>query len=130
MTGGGVVGTGNKKVTTGGATSHGFELHCRAADLPNSLEINWAKNNFHLQQLVSATCSNDGMSPQPPPAGFDVHEGTGSGVCNGLAATAKWRFTDHGEPGRNDTAEIHITGSCTLDVSGNLTSGDNQAHAQ
>ncbi len=129
MTGGGTVliSTGNK-VTIGGTTSQGFELHCLAANLPNDLEVNWAKNNFHLQQLNTATCSNDGMSPQRPPAGFDVHQGTGSGLCNGLAATASWKLADHGEPGTNDTAEIHITGGCSLDVSGNLQRGNFQAH--
>ena len=98
------------------------------ANLPNNLEVNRAKNNFHLQQLNAATCSSDGTSPQPAPAGFDVHQGTGSGLCNGLAATASWKFADHGEPGTNDTAEIHITGGCSLNVSGNLQGGNFQAH--
>ena len=124
--------TTGKTVTFNGGTQRGVTqalvLHCRAATFPNQLQVNWANNTFHLQQLTTATCSNDGMGPQPPPAGFDVHQGTGSGLCNGLAATASWKFADHGEPGTNDTAEIHITGGCSLNVSGNLQGGNFQAH--
>ena len=70
------------------------------------------------------------MSPQPPPAGFDVRQGSGTGLCNGQAATAKFRFADHGEPGTNDTVTIQMTGAvgCSLNVSGNLESRDIQAH--
>ena len=135
-----MTGGGNEPTTTGqtvtfnggtqqGATQ-GLLLHCNAASQPNNLQVNWANNSFHLQQLVSATCSNDGMSPQPPPAGFDVIQGSGTGKCNKLAATVNFKFTDHGEPGTNDTVEIHVTGGCTLDVIGNLQGGDIQAHGQ
>src|SRR5438094_154052 len=133
-----MTGGGNEPTTTGqmvtfnGGTqqraTQGLLLHCNAASQPNNLQVNWANNSFHLQQLVSATCSNDGMSPQPPPAGFDVIQGSGTGKCNKLAATVTFKFADHGEPGTNDTVEIHITGGCTLDVSGNLQGGDIQAH--
>ena len=135
---GSMTGGGNELTTTGqtvtfnGGTqqraTQGLLLHCNAASQPNNLQVNWANNSFHLQQLVSATCSNDGMSPQPPPAGFDVIQGSGTGKCNKLAATVTFKFADHGEPGTNDTVEIHITGGCTLDVSGNLQGGDIQAH--
>jgi len=133
-----MTGGGNEPTTTGqmvtfnGGTQRGVTqgllLHCNAASQSNNLQVNWANNSFHLQQLVSATCSNDGMSPQPPPAGFDVIQGSGTGKCNKLAATVTFKFADHGEPGTNDTVEIHITGGCTLDVSGNLKGGDIQAH--
>jgi len=124
-----VTGT-STRVTTGGTITQGFKLHCSVASLPNSLQVTWAKNDFRLTQLETASCSNDGMSPKRPAASFDVHQGTGSGLCNGLAATASWKFADHGEPGTNDTVEIHITGGCSLDVSGKLQSGNIQAHAQ
>ena len=83
-----------------------------------------------LFSLTPATGLGDGMSPQPPPAGFDVLQGSGTGLCNGQAATAKFRFADHGEPGTNDTVTIQITGAggCSLNVSGNLQSRDIQAH--
>ena len=119
-------------VTFNGGTQRGVTqgllLHCNAASQSNNLQVNWANNSFHLQQLVSATCSNDGMSPQPPPAGFDVIQGSGTGRCNKLAATVTFKFADHGEPGTNDTVDTHITGGCSLDVSGNLRGGDIQAH--
>ncbi|SRR6266508_144267 len=125
MTGGGSVFT-----STGTRVTHGFELHCTPTDEPNNLQVNWGKgNHFHLEALSSASCSDDpGIAPNPPPAGFDTYRGKGTGRCNGLPATVEWTFTDAGEPGKNDTAEIHITGGCTLDVSGNLRSGNHQAH--
>ena len=54
MTGGGSV------FTAGGArVTHGFELHCDTLDVPNRLEINWPGHRFHLESLISATCSLD-----------------------------------------------------------------------
>ena len=131
MTGGGSVFTGENGFPPGIRVTHGFELHCEAVT-PNRLEINWDKgNNFHLTSLTSATCSDDPtITPNPPGAGFDTYVGSGTGVCNGLAAAATWTFTDAGEPGKNDTATINITGGCTLSVSGNLNSGNQQAHGQ
>ena len=46
-------------------------------------------------------------------------------------AMAAWTFTDAGEPGKNDTATIVIKdslGTVVLTVSGNLDSGNQQAH--
>jgi len=125
MTGGGSVFT-----PTGTRVTHGLELHCMPTDGPNNLQVNWGKgNHFHLEVLSSASCSDDpGIGPNPPPAGFDTYRGKGTGRCNGLPATAEWAFADAGEPGKNDTAEVHITGGCTLGVSGNLRSGNHQAH--
>jgi hypothetical protein len=125
MTGGGSVFAGSLRVT------HGFELHCNVSQGPNNLEVNWGKgNNFHLTNLASASCTDDpAIAPPPPNAGFDTYTGSGTGLCNGLAATATWTFTDAGEPGKNDTAKINITGGCSLSVSGNLNSGNQQAHA-
>jgi hypothetical protein len=125
MTGGGSVFT-----PTGTRVTHGFELHCTPTDGPNNLQVNWDKgNHFHLEVLSSASCSDDpSISPTPPPAGFDTYRGKGTGRCNGLPASAEWTFTDAGEPGKNDTAKIQITGGCTLEVSGKLRSGNHQAH--
>jgi hypothetical protein len=128
MTGGGTI--------KGTDVTHGFELHCHPGALPNNLEINWSKklekNNFHLTALNSVSCyDSPGISPgNPAPLnGFDTIEGTGTGTCNGLdGATIYFKFTDAGEPGKNDTAEIHITGACTLDASNTLQNGNQQYH--
>lgn len=126
MTGGGSVFT-----TAGVRVTHGFELHCDATHNPNNLEVNWDKgNNFHLTSLTSAQCFDDpGITPNPPAARFDTYIGSGVGLCNGLPAAATWTFTDAGEPGRNDSATINITGGCSLPVSGNLQNGNQQAHS-
>ncbi|HEY3123571.1 MAG TPA: hypothetical protein VGK70_05870 [Thermoanaerobaculia bacterium] len=119
----------------GGRMTHGFELHCNSAELPNNLEINWDKgNNFHLETLTSAVCSDDpNINPHPPSAPFDTYVGTGTGTCNGVSgATITFTLTDAGEPGKNDTATFNITGcpgGLTLSVSGNLKFGNQQAHA-
>ena len=63
---------------------------------------------------------------------FNTYVGSGTGRLDGAAgATAAWTFTDAGEPGKNDTATIVIKdslGTVVLTVSGNLDSGNQQAH--
>lgn len=126
MTGGGSVFT-----SAGVRVTHGFELHCNKDVTPNRLEVNWGRNNsFHLEQLATASCSDNG-NPYPPAASFNTYIGTGIGRYNGVAGfTAQWTFTDFGEPGTRDTATITITGpnGTVLSVSGNLNSGNQQAH--
>jgi len=120
--------------TDGVRVTHGFELHCDASQLPNSLEINWEGNRFHLTHLDTATCLDDpAIAPPPPAAPFDTYIGTGTGRYNGVpGATATWTFTDQGEPGSSDTATYTITdadGNVVLDVVvTNLTFGNHQAH--
>ena len=126
MTGGGSIGNTGAR--------HGFELHCNPNVLPNRLEVNWGRgNNFHLESLTSASCTDDlAIVPNPPAAGFDTYTGEGSGRYNGVAgATAKWVFTDAGEPGRSDNATITIKdagGNIVLSASANLQNGNQQAH--
>lgn len=130
MTGGGSVFNASMRVT------QGFELNCNASKVPNDLQINWGKNNkFHLESLSTASCSNDATIDEAPPvAGFDTYEGTGTGRYNGMPGSAHWIFTDAGEPGKSDTALIHIwdnptmSGAPVLSASGNLTNGNHQAH--
>lgn len=131
MTGGGTIPVG--KTTLGG--KHGFELHCDPADLPNRLEVNWGKGNkFHLESLTSALCSNDpSLDEEQPVAGFDTYKGAGTGRLNGVSgATAKWVFTDDGEPGTADYAKISISDGVNPPYvfSGNLTNGNQQAHPE
>lgn len=130
MTGGGSVFTED-----GMRVTHGFTLHCDDSKESNNLQVNWGKGNkFHLESLDSAFCSDDpNIDEAPPVAGFDTYEGVGMGRYNGVSgATAKWIFTDAGEPGKNnDYAEITITdagGNIVLTVSGTLNSGNQQAH--
>jgi len=126
MTGGGSVFTGS-----GVRVTHGFELHCDIADLPNNLEINWGKgNNFHLTSLTNANCFDDPLiNPGHPKTLFDTFVGTGVGKLNGVpGATVQFTFTDAGEPGKDDTATISINGGAVLNVTGNLKNGNQQAH--
>jgi Dictyostelium (slime mold) repeat len=129
MTGGGsVFGKGSQRVT------HGFELHCDPEVGPNNLEVNWGGNHFHMEELLTAVCTDDpSIAPPPPPAGFDTYTGTGTGRCNGAdGATISFVFTDAGEPGKFDTAEIQISGCPSgggITVSGPLKKGNHQAHA-
>lgn len=129
MTGGGSVFT-----SAGVRVTHGFEIHCDVADLPNNLEINWAPaNDFHLENLVTAFCFEDpNINQGHPAAPFNTYVGSGTGKLNGVSgASATWTFTDAGEPGKNDTATITIKdpgGNTVLTVSGKLDSGNQQAH--
>jgi hypothetical protein len=128
MTGGGSV-----FETDGTRVTHGFELHCDTEDVPNRLEINWAGHRFHLGTLVSAFCFKDPTINAGHPTNiFNTYVGVGTGRLDGVAgATARWTFTDAGEPGKNDMATIAITdslGKVVLTVSGQLDSGNQQAH--
>ena len=129
MTGGGSVFT-----QAGARVTHGFELYCNTSSNPNNLEINWGKGNkFHLDSLTSAFCTDDpNIAQAPPKATFDTYKGTGTGTYNGVSGyTAQWTFVDAGEPGKNDTANIVIkdpSNNVVLQVSGNLNSGNQQAH--
>ena len=127
MTGGGSVFQDSSRVT------HGFSLQCDATDGPNSLQINWNSHRFHLEGLDSAVCSDDpSIDPRPPVANFDTYEGAGTGRYDGVSgATAQWTFTDAGEPGRNDLANIAIMdagGNIVLWVADSLRNGNHQAH--
>jgi hypothetical protein len=137
MTGGGSIFT-----SAGGRVTHGFELHCDHEIGPNNLEINWGPsgpgtrpgNNFHLTELLTAVCTDDpNIQPQPPPAGFDTFNGTGTGLCNNVpGASIRFTLTDAGEPGKYDFASFDITGcpgGLELHVSGHLNKGNQQAHA-
>ena len=129
ITGGGsfFLGTGRDKVRY----THGFELHCDHTDLPNNLEINWPGLRFHLTELTAAVCTDDpSIDPRPPWAPFDTYHGWGIGRLNGVdGAVIEFTFTDTGQPGRSDTANVTITwpGGSTA-VSNYLTFGNHQAH--
>jgi hypothetical protein len=139
MTGGGSIFQGSLRIT------HGFEIHCGPNEEPpgtgfaepNTLEINWAGNHFHMDDLIFGVCTTDpGQSPNPPAAGFTTFDGAGFGSYNNVpGARVSFRFTDYGEPGTNDLI-VRLTivaedGTVVLDVTAPtpLTFGNHQAHA-
>lgn len=127
MTGGGSVFMGDVRFT------HGFELHCDPNQLPNTLEVNWPDNRFHLTSLTSVVCTDDpALNPLPRKAGFDTYTATGVGLWNGQpGATIEFVFTDDGEPGTKDHAMMAITppgGGTPVVVDGYLVKGNHQAH--
>jgi hypothetical protein len=118
---------------TEGRVTHGFDLHCDPEIGPNNLEVNWSGNHFHMEELLTAVCTDDPViEPPPPGVDFDTFDGTGTGRCNGEAgASITFQFTDAGEPGTADHATINITGcpgGLNLSVSGFLKKGNHQAH--
>ena len=129
MTGGGSLFNADGRVT------HGLgSLKCDGSG-PTTLQVNWGKGEkFHATALTSAFCFDDpAIAPAPPKAGFDTFVGTATGKYNGVAgATAKFTFTDAGEPGTEDTGRIVVTdkdGNVVLDVpTGDVSKGNHQAH--
>lgn len=133
------------KVKEGRMTGHGHHVTsqygkvqwefrnsvCNADRFPD-LKVEWGdKQRFVLTSYsVPLTCLDTPFSEGQPPAGFDTIVGQGAGRLNGEPATASFRFTDRGEPGRNDLATITITdgdGDVVLSVT-NLTAGDGGNH--
>src|SRR2546427_8375082 len=124
MTGGGSIFQGSLRIT------HGFEIHCGPNDIPpgtgfgepNNLEINWAGNHYHMDDLIFGVCTTDAdHSPNPPNAGFTTFDGAGFGSYNGEAgARVSFRFTDYGEPGTSDLIVrltiVDVHGVVVLDV--------------
>ena len=130
MTGGGSVYTED-----GMRVTHGFELHCDIDVGPNNLEVNFDKNSFHLEQLTAVNCYDDpALNPLPRPAPFDTLVGEGIGRFNNQPGyKIRFTFTDDGEPGTTDLAQIEIRdpqGKLVLFVSGNLHNGNHQAHPE
>jgi hypothetical protein len=115
-------------------------LHCSTTSNPNRMEVNWKdpatgkEQRFHMTQMTSASCSDDPtITPNPPDASFDTHDGKGNGRLNGvLGATAEWRLQDAGERGTGvDRGNITIKNSSSttvLQASGVTLDGDWQAH--
>jgi hypothetical protein len=128
MTGGGSIFT-----STGERVTHGLELHCSVPSSPNTLEINWGGNQFHLDTLLAVSCYTDPMiSAGHPATNFNTYVGFGTGTYDGVAgATVLWTFTDAGEPGTNDMATYTIRdsgGNIFLTATGTLDNGNQQAH--
>jgi hypothetical protein len=104
---------------------------CNSDRFPD-LKVEWGdKQRFVLTSYsVPLTCLDTAHSEGMPVAGFDTIVGQGAGRLNGEPATASFRFTDTGEPGRTDLATITITdddGNVVLSVT-DLTAGDGGNH--
>ncbi len=128
MTGGGSVFT-----TTGMRVTHGFQLRCDETDPRQNLQVNWGPGNrFHLTELTFAECLDTPLDERPPTAGFDTFVGEGTGRFNGVAgARIVFTFTDAGEPGVLDVAEMEVFdagGNLVMTVSNTLDRGNHQAH--
>jgi hypothetical protein len=124
MTGGGSVFT-----IPGLQVTHGFELNCDGSS-PNNLQVNWDEHVFHLENLTAFGCEDREINEFPPEAGFDTYSGLGTGRLDGIpGARIVFLFTDAGEPGTNDLAQIRISvdGNTVLFVRNFLTSGNHQA---
>jgi hypothetical protein len=115
-------------------TTRGFEIHCgNPPEAPNSLEVNWPGNKFHLENLTLGVCILLGP-PNPPAAPFNEFIGAGTGKLNGIdGASISFVFIDNGEPGTSDTGTLTITdtfGNQVLFVPTTLLhNGNFQAHA-
>jgi hypothetical protein len=97
---------------TGDIAHHGFMIHCDANARPDRLQVTWGGGNrFHMTGIEMSKCSdsNGQLVPNANGASFDTIEGSGFGRYNGmLGGRVQWRFTDNGEPGKNDTGEITV----------------------
>ena len=135
-------------VRKGRMTGHGHEITsaygrvqwefrnsvCNADRFPD-LKVEWGGNKFRLTSYsVPLRCVDlPGVGEENPVAGFDTIIGQGTGLLNGRPATAKFCFTDRGEPGRDDRATIKIIdedGDVVLnvvDISAGA-GGNHQAH--
>jgi hypothetical protein len=146
MTGGGMIAVGTGPTPTGTPpvtgtppsagverVQHSFELSCDETQGANHLEVRWGQNHFRLERITEVLCADDpNITGQQPRTGFDTIHGTGSGALNGEAgATIAFTFSDAGEPGRDDWAQITIhdaDGDIVLYVFGTLEGGNHQAH--
>jgi len=106
---------------------------CQANRFPD-LKVEWGGNKFRLTSYTDPlTCLDTPFDEGNPKAGFDTIEGAGDGTLNGGAASAEFRFTDAGEPGRGDRATITIMdadGDVVLEFADQRAAagGNHQAH--
>ena len=117
----------------GAKADYVFHLSCRGGG-GNNLEVSWKGNKFELDRAVAVSCVDDpSIGPNPALAGFDTMKGAGTGSLNGKKGySVRWTFTDAGEPGARDFAEILITdfGRRVLSVSGPAEGGGHSARGE
>jgi hypothetical protein len=125
---------------TGAEPQIAVTIHCDQTVTPNQLEVTWKdtsgnQHRFHMTAMTSARCSDDPtITPNPPNADFDTHDGSGTGRYDGAdGAKADWRIQDAGEPGTgSDRGRITIrdaSNNVVLDAPlGPTLDGNWQAH--
>lgn len=107
FTGGGKVVVSNAIVPASGSVTvtKGFEVDCDMDPMHENLELNWEGNHFHMNMITSATCTLQGLPPNPPTAPVNRIDATGTGSYNGVDGyTVVFTLWDQGEPGTNDQA--------------------------
>jgi len=95
-----------------GRSHHVFRNSVCGSDRFPDLKVQWdGGNRFDLTSYSSPLmCIDTAFDEGNPRAGFETIVGQGTGVLNGVSgATASFRFTDAGEPGRDDRATITIS---------------------
>jgi hypothetical protein len=130
-----MTGHGHNVTAEHGKVQWEFRNSVCGSDRFPDLKVEWGDGQrFVLTSYsVPLRCLDTPASEGMPRAGFDTIVGQGAGRLNGEAATASFRFTDNGEPGRDDLATITITdgdGNVVLSVT-DLTAGrggNHQAH--
>ena len=109
---------------------------CNSDRFPD-LKVEFGGERFILESystpLTCFTLNPPTSTEGQPRAGFDSIRAQGTGPLNGVAgAGITFRFTDGGEPGRDDTAVFTITrpdGTVALSYTGGAIDGGNhQAH--
>ena len=112
-----MTGHGQIVTTRYGKAQWEFRNSICGADRFPDLKVEWGSGQRFVLTAYSVPlrCVDTPANEENPTAGFDTIIGQGTGRLNGVAgASATFRFTDNGEPGRNDTATITI-----LDAGGN-----------
>ena len=105
---------------------------CNANRFPD-LKVEWGTNRFRLTSYTEPlTCLDTPFDEGNPRAGFDTITAQGTGTLNGAPASITFRFTDAGEPGRDDRATFTIVqgGAPVIEVSDQRAAagGNHQAH--
>jgi hypothetical protein len=119
-----------------GRSHHVFRNSVCMEDRFPDLKVQWdGGNRFDLTSYSTPLrCVDTAADEGQPKAGFDTIVGQGGGVLNGVSgATARFSFTDAGEPGVDDTATITIAdrdGNVVFQITNaKITDGGNhQAH--
>jgi hypothetical protein len=134
-TGGGTI-AWEATIPEGAHVTHGFQFRCDLRP-PNRLQVNWGHppgDKWHMTELLSATCIMNPDLPPPDPPVADCNEVFATGVGrynNQNGYICDFHFTDAGQPGVNDWADITITapdGTVVLEAEGYLEHGNHQAH--
>lgn len=131
-----MTGHGHLTTTDYGRVQWEFRNSVCGADRFPDLKVAWGGGErFVLTSYQTPLeCHDTPADEGNPRAGFDTIIGQGMGRLNGVSgASATFRFTDSGEPGRNDTATITILdpdGEPVLELENVRASGggNHQAH--